>query len=252
MNNNFDNLSGIITGAGNGIGLSAVVSLLNSNFNVYAITRSKSKKLEEIKKKFQGRLQICYQDISNFSKTRKLIKNICLKEKKICFLINNAGIRKRKSFLKLSIEEHLDVMNINFFSHVNITKEYLKNTQSKSVKKHKIVFITSIVGPRGFNELSAYAVSKSALESLSRSLSIEFKGKNYLFNSVAPGFIKTSYADNFKKNKKNLYKWTLTKTPLKRWGEPSEIAEIINFLVSDKSSYINGSVIYADGGWTAE
>ena len=69
-------------------------------------------------------------------------------------------------------------------------------------------------------------------------------------NCLAPGFVESSYADNFKLNKKDLFEWTLSQIPMGRWGN-DEIAEIALFLVFEKNSYMTGSVIYSDGGWTA-
>ena len=73
--------------------------------------------------------------------------------------------------------------------------------------------------------------------------------KNIRANLVNPGFIKTSYFKNFKK-KKNLYNWTLSRIPQKRWGDPNEVSNLICFLLSDLSTYINGTSINIDGGWT--
>ena len=75
--------------------------------------------------------------------------------------------------------------------------------------------------------------------------------KNIRANIINPGFIKTSYFKQFKKSKK-LYNWTLARTSLKRWGEPKELAGMINYLLSDKSSYITGESIYVDGGWISQ
>ena len=73
---------------------------------------------------------------------------------------------------------------------------------------------------------------------------------NIRANTISPGFIKTSYYENFKKNKKNLYKWTLSRIPQKRWGNPDEVANLVTFILSDKSTYLNGEDISIDGGWT--
>ena len=110
--------------------------------------------------------------------------------------------------------------------------------------------ITSIVGNLGFDELSNYASSKGALEALTKSLAIEYAKKGVRINSIAPGFVESSYATNFKKNNK-LYKWTLNKIPMGRWGKCSEISPMVEFLISNKSSYITGSTIFIDGGWSA-
>jgi len=68
-------------------------------------------------------------------------------------------------------------------------------------------------------------------------------------NCVAPGFIKTSYYGSFKKNNPKLFKWTKERTPMKRWGNTKEVADVVEFLISKKSSYITGTVINVDGGW---
>ena len=100
----------------------------------------------------------------------------------------------------------------------------------------------------GFSELVGYASTKSALEGLTKSFAIEMANKNIRANIINTGFIKTSYFKQFKKRKK-LYNWTLARTSLKRWGEPKEVAGMINYLLSDKSNYITGESIYVDGGW---
>ena len=104
------------------------------------------------------------------------------------------------------------------------------------------------VGKIGFNELSVYASSKGAIDSLTKSLATEMSENNIRVNSISPGFTKSSFYLKFKKKKK-LFNWTLNRTPMKRWAETSEISSVISFLISEKSSYINGENINVDGGW---
>ncbi len=125
---------------------------------------------------------------------------------------------------------------------------YFKKYKLENVS---IVNIGSIVGIKGFNQLTGYASTKTALEGLTKSLAIELAKDKIRVNIVNPGFIKTSYFNKFKKNKK-LYNWTLQKTPFKKWGESSDVSELVLFLLSDKSKYINGQSINIDGGWTAQ
>ena len=122
-------------------------------------------------------------------------------------------------------------------------KESLKKKNIRS-----IVNISSIVGKNGFKELTGYASTKSALVGLGKSLAAEFGYLGLRINTINPGFIKTSYYSKFRKKNK-LYNWTLSRTPIKRWGESYEVANLIIFLLSDKSSYINGEDINIDGGW---
>ena len=124
---------------------------------------------------------------------------------------------------------------------------FKKNSMQKTFS---FINIGSIVGVKGFSQLSGYASTKSALDGLTRSLAIEFANDKIRFNIVHPGFIKTSYYEKFKK-KENLYKWTLKKTPLGIWGESEDVSELVIFLLSEKSKYITGQSICVDGGWTA-
>tara|TARA_B110000858_G_scaffold21187_1_gene21391 strand:- start:698 stop:1447 length:750 start_codon:yes stop_codon:yes gene_type:complete len=241
---------GIVTGAGKGIGLAIVKLLLINNYSITAITRSKSVKLENLKKVYKKNLEIIYYDLSSIEGLEKMF-TLIFKNNKPSFLINNAGTRSRNRLDLTTNEELIRVNNLNYLSPFIITKKYLKNIKKKDRYSHSIISITSIVGPRGFSELSAYAASKGALEAGMKSLAIEYAEKNVRINCVAPGFIKSSYFSNFKKDKPELYKWTLDKTPMNRWGNSEEVANVVEFLVSEKSSYITGSVIYVDGGWTA-
>ena len=90
-----------------------------------------------------------------------------------------------------------------------------------------------------------------ALEGFMKSIAVEYAKDNIQLNCLAPGFVESSYANNFKKNKKHLYDWTISQIPMGRWGKCDEMAELALFLVSNKNSYMTGSVIYSDGGWTA-
>ncbi len=232
----------LITGAGKGIGLSAVQETLKNGANVFALVKSKS----DIKKmnKFNN-LYIFNGNVNNEKTIKKMFAYSQKIKKPINCLVNNAGVRQRKSFLKITEKELKELFETNFFSVFKLSQFFIKNL--KKNEKGSIVNIGSIVGSFGFDELSGYASSKKALEGLTKCLAIEFGKKNVKINCINPGFTKTSYYNNFKK--KSLYKWTLKKISLNRWADSSEISKLIVFLSSDKSSYINGEIITIDGGW---
>ena len=100
------------------------------------------------------------------------------------------------------------------------------------------------------NEISEHKLNP-AINGFTKSLSDELPRKKIRVNSIAPGFIKSSYYNNFKKNKKLLYKWTLSRIPLGKWGENIDIADLTIFLLSENSKYINGQILKVDGGWTS-
>ena len=167
----------------------------------------------------------------------------------IDIIVNNAGIRQRKEFNNISKPELLNILNTNFIS-VFVNMQLFSKYLIKKKISGSIVNIGSIVGKNGFSELSGYASTKSALTGLNKSFAVEMAKHNIRSNIVSPGFIETSYAKNFKKNKK-LYNWTISRIPQKRWGKASEVCNLICFLLSEKSSYITGSEYNIDGGWLA-
>ena len=234
-----------ITGIGKGIGKETCKACIENGAFVYAITRSKSD-VKEFKK--YKNLKIFIGSSTDINLVKKIFKLSIKDKKKINGIINNAGIRFRKDFIKISKKEIQKVFENNFFSIFFIIKEYLKLIGLKNNEPCSIVNIGSIVGKVGFNELSAYASSKSALLGLTKSLTSEFSMKKIRFNIVNPGFIKTSYFKKFKKRKK-LYSWTLSRIPMKKWGDSKDISEFLVFMMSDKSRYFSGEDINIDGGW---
>ena len=239
-----NNKSIIVTGVGKGLGMEILLQMVKSNAFVYGITRSKDdlKKFKNIKN-----CKVLYGDVKN-SKTFKNILKISIKEKRIISgLVNNAGERQRLGFEYITPEKLKKLFETNFFSifeNMRLFSSYLKKRKIKG----SIVNIGSIVGINGFEELAGYASSKTALIGLTKSFAKEMSDFNIRANIVNPGFIKTSYYKKFK-TKKQLFNWTISRIPQKRWGTPNEVSHIVNFLISDLSSYINGTSINVDGGW---
>lgn len=241
------NRAGIVTGVGKGIGYSITSNLLKDGYTVYGLNKSNNSKINNLKKKYPKNFIFYKLNINNFLLVKKTMREIFKKNNSIKFLINNAGVRSRFSINELKDKEILRVMNVNFISQLKITKQFLKLCDHK---KNSIIMISSIVGNLGFKNLSNYASSKGALEAFAKSAAVEYAELGIRINCIAPGFIKTSYFNNFKKNNKKLYDWTLSRIPMKRWGDADEVYPMVEFLVSDKSSYITGSTFYVDGGWT--
>lgn len=243
---------GLITGCGQGIGLSIIKKTLLHNHDdiVIGISRNENLKIKQLKNKYKDRFLFEQCDIGNVQKLNSFLNKLQNKYGPFNYAVLNAGIRSRSSMEESNLELYRSILEINTIANINITKQIIKNCLTKDVRCN-ILFISSIVGARGFNELSTYATSKSALEGFMKSIAVEHAKEKIQLNCLAPGFVESSYADNFKLNKKDLYEWTLSQIPMGRWGKCEEIAELALFLVSEKNSYMTGSVIYSDGGWTA-
>ena len=238
------NKSIIVTGVGKGLGYDILIKIVEYGGFVYGITRSRTdlKKFKSIKN-----CKIFVGDVSN-SKILKKVFDQSKKDKKIISgLVNNAGERQRLRFEKINKKKLLKIFKNNFFStfeNMRLFSKYLGGRINGS-----IVNIGSIVGINGFKELAGYASSKTALVGLTKSFASEMAVSKIRANIVNPGFIETSYFQKFKKKKK-LYNWTLSRIPQNKWGKPNDVSHLICFLLSDNSSYITGTNINIDGGWT--
>ena len=234
-----------ISGAGKGIGFALTLEALKEGAFVYVLIRSRKdgKKFKNLRN-----IKIFYGDIKNNQLIKKIILQSIKDKKEISGVVNNAGIRQRLDFNKIRYNDLKKIFENNFFSVFFVMQLFAKYFIKYKVPG-SIVNLGSIVGKLGFKKLSGYASTKSALTGLTKSFATEMSKYNVRANVVNPGFTKTSYFKKFK-SKKKLYNWTLSRIPMNRWGEPEEIASLICFLLSKKSSYITGEEINIDGGWT--
>jgi NAD(P)-dependent dehydrogenase (short-subunit alcohol dehydrogenase family) len=236
----------LITGAGKGIGKACVNDFISKGGYVFALINQKK---DNSKFKKHINLKIYNGNVNNQKIINKIFEESKKINKPINCLVNNAGLRFRKNFLKIRKDELRNVFETNFFSPFVIMQIFSKFL-IKNKMKGSLINMTSIVGKIGFDELTGYASSKGALTSLTKSFAAEMSKYGINANNISPGFIKTSFYEKFKKDKKKLYNWTISRIPQKRWGEPREIAELASFILSNKSNYLNGETITIDGGWT--
>ena len=252
MNNTLglDNKVCIITGAGKGIGRETAILLSKLGCKLALISRTKED-LEKLSNELNMNNEDLFWMEGNVS-SEETVKNFVIethhKFGRIDVLVNNAGMRFRKEFVTISYAEWQEVMNVNAGSTFLFCREVGKFMITQ--KYGKIVNMASIIGTLGLPELVGYGASKGAIISLTKSLSLEWAKHDINVNVVAPGFCKTSYADNFQK-KTELYNFTIDRIPMKKWGESIDIANTIAFLSSDMSKYITGETINVDGGWSA-
>ena len=159
------------------------------------------------------------------------------------YLVLNAGITKDNIFLRMSAEEWNDVIDVNLNSSFYLLKHFIK----KMIKRRfgRIVFISSVVAHTGNPGQVNYTASKAAISGIVKSLALELSGRNITVNSVAPGFIQSNMTDKLNENQKNTI---LERIPMKKLGNPEDIAKSVGFLCSDSANYITGQTIHVNGG----
>ena len=232
----------IVTGASGGIGNSIVKKLNESGANILA-SGTKIEKLEELKKNFE-KIKILKFDISESEKIEEFIEN-ATKELggSLDCIVNNAGVTQDNLAIRMSLNEWKKVIDTNLTSTFLMSKFAIKKMLKN--KSGKIVNITSVVGHTGNLGQANYTASKAGIVAMSKSLAIEYAKKNINVNCISPGFIKTVMTEKIDEKFKETI---ISKIPSARLGEPDDIANAVDFLCSDKSSYINGETLHVNGG----
>jgi len=236
----------IITGASRGIGKAIAIKFAQNSYNLGLVSRSENL-LNELKKeiedKYNIKVEIYSADVSDYKRAEEIIDDFYKKFNRIDVLVNNAGITDDKFLLRMSESDWDNVINVNLKSVFNYSK-----FASKYMLKQKfgvIINISSVSGIIGNAGQTSYSASKSAIIAFTKSLAKELGSRNIRVNAVAPGFILTEMTQKLPDEIKNNY---LNQIPLKRFGTPEEVANVVYFLASDEASYINGQVIVVDGG----
>ena len=166
----------------------------------------------------------------------------------IHILVNNAGIQKRKPLHQMSLEEWQSVMDINLTGAFLTARETVKGMISR--KNGKIINICSLMSEVGRETIGNYSASKGGLKMLTRSMAVEWAKYNIQVNGIGPGYFLTDLTKPLADDPE-FDTWLKRRTPAGRWGNPEELVGTAVFLSSDASSYINGQIIYVDGGFLA-
>ncbi|GAB6077256.1 3-oxoacyl-[acyl-carrier-protein] reductase [Desulfurobacterium crinifex] len=182
-------------------------------------------------------------DVTDREEVKRVVSEILEKEGQIDVLINNAGITKDTLFMRMKDEDWDSVINTNLNGVYNVTRAVVPAMVKK--RSGNIINISSVVGFTGNVGQVNYSATKSALIGFTKSLAKELGGRGIRVNCIAPGYITTDMTEKIPaKIKEELLK----SIPLKREGEPKEIADVCLFLASNMASYITGTVIHVNGG----
>ena len=236
----------LVTGASRGIGAEIAKVLGSYGLKVWINYRSgedAAKAVKDAIKTNGGDAEIIGFDVSNEGAFVEGIKQIAQTDGSLGYLVNNAGITNDKLALRMSSEDFMSVIEANLKSAFVGCREALK-LMSKA-RFGAVVNIASIVGESGNVGQTNYAASKGGMIAMNKSFALEGASRGIRFNTITPGFIATEMTDILKDEVKDAF---ISKIPLARFGKPSEVADVVAFLLSDHASYITGETLKVNGG----
>ena len=237
----------IITGASRGIG-TGIAQVFAKHGAIVAFTYSSSEApalaLEKELSAYGVKAKAYKSNAASFEDSEKLVSQV-LEDfgGVIDVLINNAGITKDNLLMRMGEDDFDSVIEINLKSVFNMTKA-VQRTMLKQ-RKGSIINMSSVVGVKGNAGQANYAASKAGMIGFTKSIALELGSRNIRCNAIAPGFIETEMTD--KLDAKVVQGWR-DGIPLKRGGQPEDVANACLFLASDLSAYITGQVLNVDGG----
>lgn len=235
----------LVTGATRGIGKGIAEVFAAQGAQIaftFAGSVDKAKELENSLSEVT-KIKGYQSDASDYEASQKLVEDVISEFGKIDILINNAGITKDGLMLRMTKEDWDRVIKVNLDSVFNLTKAVIKPMMK--AKTGSIINMTSVVGIRGGAGQANYAASKAGVIGFTKSIALELGSRNIRCNAIAPGFIETEMTAVLDEKITEGWKEII---PLKRGGQPEDVANACVFLASEMSSYVTGQVLNVDGG----
>jgi 3-oxoacyl-[acyl-carrier protein] reductase len=241
-----ENKNVLITGASRGIGRGIAHVFAKHGANVaftYSSSIDAANALERELHDFGVSAKGYQSNAADFEQAQELASQVLTDFTSIDVLINNAGITKDNLLMRITEDDFDKVIEVNLKSVFNLTKA-VQRTMLKQ-RSGSIINMSSVVGVKGNAGQSNYAASKAGIIGFSKSIALELGSRNIRCNVIAPGFIETEMTA---KLSEDVVAGWRAGIPLKRGGNPDDVANACVFLASDLSSYITGQVIHVDGG----
>ncbi|MDY6272886.1 MAG: 3-oxoacyl-[acyl-carrier-protein] reductase [Selenomonadaceae bacterium] len=241
-----DGKTALVTGASRGIGRAIALRLAAEGASVAINYAGNTAKAEETKAAIEaagGKAALFQADVSDSAQVEQMVAAVTEAFGTIDILVNNAGITRDGLLMRMKEEDFDAVLDTNLKGIFHVTKAVSKLMMKK--RAGRIVNMASVVGIMGNAGQTNYAAAKAGVIGFTKSAAREFAARGITVNAVAPGFIATDMTAAMPEKAKEA---TLAAIPLRRMGEPEDVANAVAFLVSDQASYITGQVVKVDGG----
>lgn len=249
--NNLFNLTGqraLITGGTHGLGMSMAKGLATAGAELIINGHSEAR-MEQAIAEYKRHGFTAYPALFNVTKDKEVKAAIDKIEKEIGtidILVNNAGIIKRTPILDMEIEDFREVIDVDLVGPFIVSKHAGRYMVQR--KAGKIINICSMMSELGRNTVTAYAAAKGGLKMLTKNMATEWAKYNIQVNGIGPGYFATEQTAPIRVDGHPFNDFIINRTPAGRWGNPDDLMGTIIFLASHASDFVNGQIIYVDGG----
>ncbi|MDP2160664.1 MAG: gluconate 5-dehydrogenase [Flavobacterium sp.] len=238
----------LITGGTHGLGMAIAEALAQAGAQL-VITGTTPSKMEEAISYYKSKGYKATGYLFDVTDEIDAAKNVELIQKEIGdihILVNNAGIIKRELAITMPVADFRKVIDVDLVGPFIMSQLIAKQMIER--KEGKIINICSMMSELGRNSVSAYAAAKGGLKMLTKNLATEWAKHNIQVNGIGPGYFATSQTEPIRVDGHPFNEFIISRTPAARWGDPEDLAGAAIFLSSKASDFVNGQIIYVDGG----
>jgi len=238
----------LVTGASHGLGMAMATGLGQAGATVIVNGRS-DKRLEQARKAYAEKgveVHTYSFDVTDEEEVNGIIPEIEREVGPIDILVNNAGIIKRVPIVEMKAEDFREVVDVDLTGPFIMSKAVVPGMIKRG--HGKIINICSMMSELGRNTVSAYAAAKGGLKMLTKNMATEWARHNIQVNGIGPGYFATSQTAPIRVDGNPFNDFIINRTPAGKWGEPEELAGTAIFLASNASDFVNGIIVYVDGG----
>ena len=235
----------VVTGGSRGIGRATALALCRAGFEIVIASPEvdKNEEVAEAIRACNGRAMTVNLDLGSLDSIKEGFAAIHQEMKRIDVLVNNAGITKDALSMRMKADDWNRVLQINLTGAFFATQQVIPTMMKE--RWGRIINIASVVGESGNPGQANYSASKAGLIGLTKTLALELAGRNITVNAIAPGFIETDMTAVLPQEVKDKM---MAGIPLKRFGQPDDIAYAVRFLAGEHAGYITGQVLRVNGG----
>lgn len=240
---------GLITGGTHGLGMAMAMGLGQAGATLVINGHSSQEKIDKALETYRAEGITAHGYLFDVTQEAAVMESVAQIESEvgpIDILVNNAGIIKRIPLVEMSVEEWDQVIRTDLTGVFIMSKHVVKGMMERGAGK--IINICSMMSELGRNTVGAYAAAKGGLKMLTQNMATEWARHNIQVNGIGPGYFATSQTAPIRVDGHPFNDFILQRTPAGRWGDPADLAGTAVFLAAPASDYINGQVIYVDGG----